>query len=173
VMSMKKTLDKIAEILEYIAGILFLVIFALNVVEIVSRSFFNYSFLWVSDFSVLCIVWVICFGMSVSLYHSEHIAIDFLSKKLPQKGRRILGIVISIVIIAFLVLLFFTSLKTVAAKRELIFPTLMWSFVWSYSALPVFAILSIIFMISRFLDLLRIKPLTPETVEKSREKTVV
>jgi len=169
---MKKTLDKIAEILEYIAGILFLVIFVLNVAEIISRSFFNYSFLWVSDFSILCIVWVICFGMSVSLYHSEHIVIDFLTKKLPQKGRRILGSIISIVIIAFLVLLFFTSLKTVAAKRELVFPTLMWSFVWSYSALPVFALLSIVFMFFRLLTVLKGKPSAPKNEETSRDNVI-
>jgi TRAP-type C4-dicarboxylate transport system permease small subunit len=169
---MKKTLDKLAEILGYFAGILFFVIFILNIVEIISRSFFNYSFLWISDFSVLCIVWVICLGMAISIYYSEHIVIDFLPKKLHQKGQRILGSIISVVIIVFLVMLFFTSLKTVAAKRELIFPTLMWSLVWSYSALPVFAFLSIIFMIPRLLNLLKGKSLAPNAEEKDRENSI-
>jgi TRAP-type transport system small permease protein len=171
-MSMKKILDKIAKVLETISGFLFLVIFAINVMEIISRSFFNYSFLWVSDFSILCIVWVICFGMSVSLYYSEHIAIDFLAKKMPKKGQRILGSIISVIIIGFLVLLFFTSLKTVESKKELVFPTLMWPYVLSYSALPVFALLSILFMGSRLFDLLKGKAAAPKDEGTSRDAIV-
>ena len=170
---MKKALDLVAELLGFFAGILFFLIFILNLAEIISRSFFNYSFLWISDFSVLCIVWVICLGMSISIYRSEHIVIDFLSKKLHQKGQRILGSIISTVIIAFLTMLFFTSLKTVAAKRELIFPTLMWSLVWSYSALPVFAFLSVIFMIPRLLNFLKGMPLAPNAGEKDQRNSIV
>lgn len=169
---MKKVLDKLAEILGYIAGILFLAIFVLNIANIISRSIFNYSFLWVSDFSVLCIVWVICLGMSVSIYHAEHISIDFLVKKLNQKNRRILGSIISVIIIAFLVLLFYEGLITVESKRELRFTTLMWPLAWSYSALPVFAILSIFFMIPRLLNFLTGKSLAQSAEEKEDHSSI-
>jgi len=165
---MKKVLDKFAEIIAYIAGILFLAIFILNVANIISRSIFNYSLLWVSDFSVLCIVWVICLGMSVSIYHIEHISIDFLVKKLNQKGQRILKGAISIIIIAFLALLFYEGLITVQSKRELIFTTIMWPLSWSYLALPAFAILSIIFMIARLLDIINGKQIEKDAKEKNK-----
>jgi len=149
---MKKVLDKLAGILVTISGLLFMSIFAVNVAEIICRSFFNYSLLWVSDFSVICAVWMICLAMSVALYRKEHLVVEFLTNSMPQIAKRILSIVLSLVTLAFLLMIFYTGLKTTATKKELIFPSLQWSLVWSYSALPVFSLLSTIFMIPRLFD---------------------
>ena len=61
---MKKILDKIAQLQMFVASLLFFIIFLVNILEIISRSAFNHSFLWVSDFSVICVVWMICLAMS-------------------------------------------------------------------------------------------------------------
>ncbi|MHB1393182.1 MAG: TRAP transporter small permease [Clostridia bacterium] len=149
---MKKVLDKVAEILLTVAGFLFLAIFAVNMLEIISRSFFNYSFLWVSDFSIICVVWTICLSIAVGVYRREHLVMEYLADKLPPKSRRALAIVISLISIAFFLTLFYTGAQTAATKRELIFPSIQWSLVWAYSALPVFAILSAVFMIPRLIS---------------------
>ena len=144
---MKRVLDKVAGILLTVAGLLFVAIFAVNMLEIISRSFLNYSFLWVSDFSIICVVWMICLSIAVGVYHREHLFMEYLADKLPPKGRKVLAVAISLTSIAFFLMLFYTGIQTAATKRELIFPSIQWSLVWAYSALPVFAILSAIFKI--------------------------
>ncbi len=152
---MKKVLDKVAEILLIVSGLLFFAIFAVNMLEIFSRSFFNHSFLWVSDFSIICVVWMICLSISVGVYRREHLFMEYLAAKLPPKARKALAVSISLISIGFFLMLFYTGLQTAVTKKELIFPSIQWSLVWAYSALPVFAILSAIFMIPRLISQFR------------------
>lgn len=152
---MKKVLDKIAEILLTVAALLFLAIFVVNMVEIISRSFFNHSFLWVSDFSIICVVWMICLSIAVGVYKREHLVMEYLAEKLPRKAKRTLAIFIALLSIAFFLMLFYTGLQTAATKRELIFPSTQWSLELAYSALPTFAILSAVFMIPRLINLFK------------------
>lgn len=152
---MKKVLDKMAEILLTVSGLLFFAIFIVNMMEIFARSFINHSFLWVSDFSVICVVWMICLSIAVGVYRREHLFMEYLSDKLPPKPRKALVASISLITIGFYLMLFYTGLQTAITKKELIFPSIQWSLVWAYSALPVFAILSAIFMIPRLISQLQ------------------
>jgi len=154
---MKKVLDKFAEIQGYIAGLLFLAIFAVNMLEIIGRSFFNYSFLWVSDFSIICVVWMICLGISVGIYHKEHLFMEILANRFPPRMKRGLNIVITLLSFAFFLMLFVTGSQTAATKTALIFPSIQWSLVWAYSALPFCAISSAILMIPRIIGLFKNK----------------
>lgn len=159
---MKKVLDKLAEILLNISGLLFFVIFMVNMLEIISRSFFDYSFLWVQDFSVICVVWMICLSITVGVYHKEHLAMEYLAKKFPPKARKALAITIVLITIAFYIMLFYTGLQTAATKQALVFPSIQWSLVWAYSALPAFAFLSAVFMLPRLLNIFRSNGEEPE-----------
>ncbi len=152
---MKKVLDKIAEVLLTVSGLLFFIIFVINMLEIFARSFLNHSFLWVSDFSVICVVWMICLSIAAGVYHREHLFMEYLCEKLPSKFRRALAVSITLISIAFFLMLFYTGLQTTITKKELVFPSTQVSLVWAYSALPVFAILSAIFMIPRLISQLK------------------
>lgn len=152
---MRKILDKIAQLQMFLASLLFFLVFVVNMMEIVGRSAFNHSFLWVSDVSVISVVWMICLAMSASIHYKEHLFMDFLARKLPAKLRQGLNIVISSLAFAFFVMLFLTGLRTVATKVSLIFPTTQWSLAYSFAALPVFAFFSAVFMIPRLLDLFK------------------
>lgn len=152
---MKRLLDKLSELMAIVAGILFLFIFLINTMEIISRSFFNHSFLWVSDLSVICVVWTICLGISVGVYHKDHIFMELLVKKFPKSVEKAVRIAIQLLSLAFYVMLFITGVKTAATKTALIFPSIGWSLVWSYAALPVFALTSAVFLIPHTIALFK------------------
>lgn len=152
---MKKLLDKLSDFMAIVAGILFFFIFLINTMEIISRSFFNYSFLWVSDLSIICVVWTICLGISVGVYHREHIFMELLVNKFPENARKVVKIAIQLLSLAFYVMLFITGVQTAAAKTALIFPSIGWSLVWSYAALPVFALTSAIFLVPHIIALFK------------------
>ncbi|NLZ52381.1 MAG: TRAP transporter small permease [Thermoanaerobacteraceae bacterium] len=161
---MKKILDKLADLLLNVATILFIVIFAINILEIFSRSFFNHSFLWVSDISVICVVWLICLSMAAGVYHKEHLFMDFILNKMPPKLRKTIATSVDIIAIAFFIMLCYTGIQTVATKKALVFPSTLISQLWSYSALPVFAALSAIFMIPRLISTIKGEKVEKETV---------
>ena len=154
---LKKLLDILAAIQTHIAGGLFLIIFFINTMEIISRTFLNHSFLWVSDISTICIVWMIMLGMAVGVYQAEHIVLDILISRFPHALRHVVTILITLLTLAFFIMLFVTGLEMAESKRMLIFPTIRWSMLWAYAALPVFAFSSVVFMIPSIIDLFRNK----------------
>ncbi len=54
-------------------------------------------------------------------------------------------------------MLFVTGVEMAGSKRMLIFPTIRWSMIWAYAALPVFALSSVFFMIPSLIELFRNK----------------
>lgn len=151
---MKKFLSILMRVQTHIAGIAFLIIFCINTMEIISRSFFNHSFLWVSDISTICIVWMICMGMAIGVYKGDHIFLELLISKLPLKTRHLVSVVTQLLTLAFFILLFVTGIEMTLSKQGLIFPTLMWSMVWAYAALPVFALSAALYMIPSTIEIL-------------------
>src|SRR5665648_886871 len=105
---MKKVLDILSNTLQTIAGILFLFIFIINVAGIITRTFLNFSFLWVADVNTLSIAWMLALGMSVAIHKKGHIAIEFIRDKLPKNVKKVLEIVVTLIIIAFLISLIFS-----------------------------------------------------------------
>ena len=162
-MMFKKLLDGLAAIQTFISGTLFLVIFSINTMEIISRTFFNHSFLWVTDISTICIVWMIMLGMAVGVYQKEHIVLDLLISRFPHRLRHVVTVVITLLTFAFFVMLFVTGVEMAGTKRMLFFPTIRWSMIWAYSALPVFSLSAAVFMIPALIELFRGK----ETDRKS------
>ena len=154
-MMFKKLLDGLAAIQTYISGTLFLVIFSINTMEIISRTFFNHSFLWVTDISTICIVWMIMLGMAVGVYQKEHIVLDLLISRFPHRLRHVVTVVITLLTFAFFVMLFVTGVEMAGTKRMLIFPTIRWSMILAYSALPVFSLSAAVFMIPALIELFR------------------
>lgn len=152
---MKKLFDKIAQLQLLVASALFFLIFLVNMLEITGRSAFNRSFTWVSDFSVICVVWMICLAMTACVHYREHLFMDFLVRMLPFGFRKAVNIVVSLATFAFFVMLFITGLRTASTKAALIFPSTQWSMVWSFAALPVFALFSALFMIPRIIEIFR------------------
>lgn len=154
---LKKLLNGLAAIQACISGTLFLVIFLINTMEIISRTFFNHSFLWVTDVSTICIVWMIMLGMAVGVYQKEHIVLDLLISRFPHRLRHVVTVVITLLTFAFFVMLFVTGVEMAETKWMLIFPTIRWSMIWAYSALPAFAMSSVLFMIPALIELFRNK----------------
>ena len=150
-----KLLDGLAAIQTYISCTLFLFLFSINTMEIISRTFFNHSFLWVTDISTICIVWMIMLGMAVGVYQKEHIVLDLIISCFPHRLRHVVTVVITLLTFAFFVMLFVTGVEMAGTKRMLIFPTIRWSMIWAYSALPVFSLSAAVFMIPALIELFR------------------
>jgi len=151
---MKKFLDIFSNVLQTISGILFLFIFLINIAGIINRTFLDFSLLWVADVNTIAIAWMLALGMSVAIYKKVHITIDFVKNKFPQKVKKILEIVLTLIMIAFLIILIFAGWKTVIMKMRIHFVVLYIPTAYAFMALPVFAFFSTIFMTHRLVNIL-------------------
>jgi len=151
---MKKTLDIFSDVLQTISGVLFLFIFLINVAGIINRTFLDFSLLWVADVTTIAVAWMLALGMSVAVYKKVHITIDFVKNKFPQKGKKILEIITTLIMIAFLIILIFSGWKTTVMKMRIHFVVLYIPTAYAFMALPVFAFFSTIFMTYRLKNIL-------------------
>jgi len=151
---MKKFLDIFSNVLQTISGILFLFIFLINVAGIICRTFLNFSLLWVADVGYISVAWMLAFGMSVAIYKKGHITIEFIRDKLPKNVKKVLEIVLTLMMIAFLISLIFSGWKTAIMKMRIHFVVLYIPMGYAFMALPVFAFFSTIFMTYRLKNIL-------------------
>ena len=151
---MKKTLDIFSDVLQTISGILFLFIFLINVAGIINRTFLDFSLLWVADVTTIAVAWMLALGMSVAVYKKVHITIDFVKNKFPHKAKKILETILTLLMIAFLIILIFAGWKTTVMKMRIHFVVLYIPTAYAFMALPVFAFFSTIFMTYRLKDIL-------------------
>lgn len=152
---MRKALDKTADILLSISGILFFIIFAINISEIICRTCLNHSLLWVTDISTICVVWSICLSIAACVHYKEHLFMNFLTNALPERFRKSIGVAVTLISIGFFIILCITGTQTALSKSGLILLTVQWSLIWPYLAVPVFALFSAIFLVPRLFDILR------------------
>ncbi len=150
---MKKALDILSNVLQTISGSLFLFIFIVNVAGIICRTFLNFSLLWVADACYLSIAWMLALGMSAAIYKKGHITIEFIRDKFPQKVKKVLEIVLTLIMIVFLINLIFSGWETVIMKMRIYFVVLNIPTAYAFMALPVFAFFSAIFMTYRLVNI--------------------
>lgn len=150
---MKKALDILSNVLQTISGSLFLFIFIVNVAGIICRTFLNFSLLWVADVCYLSIAWMLALGMSAAIYKKGHITIEFIRDKFPQKVKKVLEIVLTLIMIVFLINLIFSGWETVIMKMRIYFVVLNIPTAYAFMALPVFAFFSAIFMTYRLVNI--------------------
>ena len=150
---MKKALDILSNVLQTISGILFLFIFLINVAGIICRTFLDFSLLWVADVVYISVAWMLAFGMSAAIYKKGHIAIEFIRDKLPKNVKKVMEIVLTLIVIAFLISLIFSGWKTAIMKMRIHFVVLYIPMGYAFMALPVFAFFSAIFMTYRLANI--------------------
>lgn len=78
------------------------IIVPINLYEIIARTFFNKSLIWIQETSVLLMVWMIFCGFTKIVYEKKDIKIDLITGRLNNKIRTVLEILTHIVMLAFL-----------------------------------------------------------------------
>lgn len=69
-----------------VAGVLLLVLFLINVLQIAVRPVMG-GWIWVNDLSRLLVTWVIMLGASAAVGLREHLVVDFVVERAPEKFR--------------------------------------------------------------------------------------
>jgi len=142
---LKRIVQTLYGILETVTGVLFLCLFALNILRIVSRYLMGISWIWVPDVSRLLFVWVVFLGASVLVGRNEHLVMDFFSAKLKPAAARRLHVAIQLGQMTFFAVMLAGGILIAGVRMRIPFDTLDFPTGWAYIAVPVCAAFMILF----------------------------
>lgn len=151
----KKFLDATCKVLQTIAAFLFILIFLTSVIEIILRNVFNYSLLWQHDFCHLLTGWTMLLGAAALIRRDDHLVVDFLIKKIPDKYRTVVQLFTRLVLLAFCIILGRYGTDVAKVKMGLYYTSLRWPTGIAYMSLPVFGVLASLFTIDKIFDLIK------------------
>lgn len=76
-----------------IGGGLFLMLFAVFVIQIIARFFFNKPMAWTDELAVVLYIWVILWGCAAIVPEREHVVFDLVWNSVNRRGRQVMQIV--------------------------------------------------------------------------------
>lgn len=106
-----KTIRFINWITEYFTATFFLFMVILVFFQIISRAILGTSYAWTGELSRYLMIWITFLGASFAFQYGAHISIDIVVKKLSRTISNIVLIITTLIIAAFLAILFFEGLN--------------------------------------------------------------
>lgn len=104
----------------YLATVILAFIVLINLTNIFYRVIFGRAFRWVTELSLILFVYSVMFSIPAMYNENDMITMDFLSERLGERGREILGFIVSLVILVFLLIFTRHSLSLSWGQRALL-----------------------------------------------------
>lgn len=139
----------------YVAGILFMLILAINVVEVGQRYLFAKSLIWSSDLSRMLFVWMIMLGAAAAFSRGEHLAVTFIRDMLPPTLRRAANFLTRLLFGFMLLILIRDGAVIAGVRMNINYVQLGWPSGLAYYALPITAAIMLFFLLISLWDMAR------------------
>jgi TRAP-type transport system small permease protein len=127
-----------------------LAVMVINVsINVLTRYVFFYPVIWAEEFARYIMIWFAFFGMSLALRDHDHVAITIVKDLFPPPVRRVIHIVLDLLILGFLVLLLYQSLRYMGRLRSQTSPAMGISMQIPYFSVTLGAFLMVLQQIKR------------------------
>ncbi len=120
--------------------VLFLLIFALVLAQVVCRYLLNSPLVWSEELARLLFVWVAMLAWSLASRRRSHIAVAYFADLLPVRARLLLAIAVQAAVAFFCLLLVQHGWTLTLRNIDLPTVTLGISYAWVYGVVPVGAL---------------------------------
>ncbi|MEI3607487.1 TRAP transporter small permease [Pseudogracilibacillus sp. SE30717A] len=142
---------------EAFVGISMMAVTLLLFVNIVLRFFFSAGISWTEELVRYTIIWITFIGASICFRRGIHVGIDVLIDYLPEKGKKILSLIINIMAIALMICLikYGSDLVMFSMNSGQLTPALQIKMFWVYLAIPIGALLSLIHLVIQTYEMIR------------------
>ena len=131
------------------AGLLFMMLFAVNILRILLRNFVGITWFWIPGFSRLVFIWTVFLGTAALYAADDHLLMDFFVNKMRSETRRWLDIFIHLVFLVFIVCLIVYGYMVFRVRMNV--PYTSWNFPtgYAYLAVPVCGFLMLAFCLNK------------------------
>ena len=159
--------NMLTRVLGTISVILFAILVCVTVWQVFSRQVLNDPSTWSEELSKILFVWLSFSGSAFLFGERGHIAVDFIARKLPLAGQRILQVIAQIIVVLFAVLAMIWGgylSSSIAWNQQM--TALPLTLGWVYVIIPIAGVFIAIFAV---IDLIAVatgkEPACPEVDE--------
>lgn len=142
---MKKALDVLEKIIEYMMVVLVFAFTALIFVQVVSRYVFNNTVTWSEQAGRYLFIWLVFLGLPILYRHGEHVGFTMVVEKMPRKVQSVIGIVVDLLVMMFAFFLLVQSIRFCGKVANKTMIGLGLSQLYVHTCQPACAVLLIIF----------------------------
>ena len=153
---MKKIAEVAAKVLEYIVGVLLLVIFATALSEVFARYVLGSSILWAIEFNILLMIWAVWLSAAIGVHRKAHMRVTLISERLPVKAQRVLTIFIDLCTLFLFLILGIKGVEVVQSLEGMDLITMPIPRGIVFAAAPVGAALMILILIPILIEDLKV-----------------
>ena len=146
---MRKICDYIETSLSLIAGLLFVSLFLVTVLNIVLRNIGGIAWLWIPGMTKLLFIWTIFLGTAVLFSRRDHLVMDYFVSRSSDINKKIIDIVSIVIVQIFLTILIIYGFMISAVRMDIPFETWKLPTGYAYLAAPVSAIFMTLFSINK------------------------
>lgn len=152
---MKPLADRISNVLAWVAGVLFVALFLVIVLNITLRNLGGITWLWIPGMTKFLFIWTVFIAAAVLYHREDHLVMDFFFNQMGPRARRSVSILLNLLFLAFLVSLIIYGFQIVRVRMGIPFET--WDFPtgYAFAAAPVSAIIMVYFCYGKLKQLLR------------------
>jgi len=141
--------------LDFLAVVLFLVMFGVIVLQITLRYVFNHPLVWTDELAQYLFVWVSFLGWTMATRKRIHIGINVVADRLPPRARRALHALWCIATIAFAVILLVVGVTITYRNGDVRMVSLDFAFWPVYLAVPFAALFLVVYGIRDLIEIVR------------------
>ncbi|MBA2692910.1 MAG: TRAP transporter small permease [Rubrobacter sp.] len=95
--------------------LLVVLIFAVGA-NVAGRYLFNFSLAWADELSRFLFIWIIFIGAALAYFRGEHISVDFLVEKLPERLALAVAIFKNLIIFVILIVILWGAWQVIATS---------------------------------------------------------
>jgi TRAP-type C4-dicarboxylate transport system permease small subunit len=141
--TINRTVKGLGALVEWLTAALITTLVIVVSANVVARYFLQVSLLWAEEVSRLAFVWVVFLGATIALRRRTHLAISFVTDRLPLPAREAVYTLVMLLTLAFLGAIGWGGIDLVRQTIEFgrLTPILGISAAWGYLAVPVAALL--------------------------------
>lgn len=164
--ALRRIHDAVGTSCAWLAGLVFLVILTVNLVQVVARAAGG-GWVGVPDLSVLLFLWLTMLGTVAAYARGDHIVTGFLVERLRGPAVGVHTLVIRAAELVFFGILAIAGTRVTQVRGGIEYVQLHISTAWAYLAIPVTAALLVVLAVTRPLRLDR-APVAQPTTEEER-----
>jgi C4-dicarboxylate transporter DctQ subunit len=129
---------------EVVGGAAFVGMTAMVFVNVICRYLLNSPIPGSDELATLMFTWAVFLGASVGIRRQLHLGIEFVTRLFPPRVQALCGLLVSLLMAGFAVLLLVYGWKIMGTAHLKLTPVLQWPYVWVYLAIPVGAVLMLV-----------------------------
>lgn len=113
---MKKILEKLTMVENFIMIATFAVMVCASFAQVVNRNIFKLPISWFDEAAIYCMIYMVLIGTEVGLRDGTQIAVTALVDKLHGRGRTLIQLIAKIILVFFAAVVFVGSIQLMAIQ---------------------------------------------------------